>query len=608
MKTKKSSICVIAALIVCICAGCKTPIDFPQGAYPNGELLVAGEFLETIMEEPGVVIIDARSSGYETAHIPGAVSVQWGEYVDENKRLLSASAIAAKLGAAGLTRDATFVVYDDTLASWGAAGRIFWMLEYLGCTDVHILNGGWDLWVLEERQTESTPNTLPPATFIPSLREQVLSTADSISSRLGNSDFAVIDSRTDEEYNGWQLYGEARGGHITGAVQIPYKWFYASDNGTVLGYEDLLALFTSRGITSDQEVTSYCTAGIRSGFVYFALRLLGYQNCSNYANSMFEWAADASLPMEKMENHQALVYPAWVDKLINDENPPTYPGNGYVVLYPSYEPRYSENRSDYAGTVYEEGHIPGAVFTDIYLLENGPNSEYADGYAYPEEGNIKPIAELQEHLGSLGISKDMTVVVYADDDISMMTAGRAAWALLLAGVNDVRVLNGNYDAWVEYGGEIETAPNTPVPVSFGDSTGNPRYLAATDDLLAVVNGTNQDAVIVDDRSWEEYIGQSNSYYQYFNELGRIKTAIWVGDWWELTREDFESLKTYTEVEQDWIDSGLSSDKKSYFYCGGGWRSGLYTFYAYLMGWEAANYDGGWFEWTHYDNPRETGTP
>ncbi len=230
------------------------------------------------------------------------------------------------------------------------------------------------------------------------------------------------------------------------------------------------------------EVTTYGSSGGGSGFVYFMLRLMGYTNCSNYANSIKEWAADASQPMKKMQNYQALVYPDWVNKLINGENPPTYSGNGYVILYPSYEPRYSDNRTDYAGTSYETGHIPGAVFVDVYSLENGPNSEYGDGYEFPEEGNIQPIADLQQFLGNLGISKDMTVVVYANDDISMMTAGRAAWALLLAGVDDVRILNGSYAAWVDYGGSIETTPNTPSPVAFGADAGNPQYLATKNDV------------------------------------------------------------------------------------------------------------------------------
>ena len=188
----------------------------------------------------------------------------------------------------------------------------------------------------------------------------------------------------------------------------------------------------------------------------------------------------------------------------------------------------------------------------------------------------------------------------------MMTAGRTAWALLLAGVEDVRILNGNYAAWVAYGGEIETTPNTLIPVDFGSGGGKRRYLAVTADLHDVIDGTKTDAVIVDDREWAEFVGSSNSYYHYFNEFGRIPTAQWIGDWVELVSGDSQYLRIYTEVEKSWLASGFTKDKTMMFYCGTGWRSGLYTFYAYLMGWPAANYDGSWFEWSYYGNPRETG--
>jgi thiosulfate/3-mercaptopyruvate sulfurtransferase len=194
-------------------------------------------------------------------------------------------------------------------------------------------------------------------------------------------------------------------------------------------------------------------------------------------------------------------------------------------------------------------------------------------------------------------------------------------------VDDVRILNGNYDAWVAYGGDIETTPNTPTPVDFGGGAGNPQYLADTGDVYAVIDGANSDAVIVDDREWAEFVGSSNSYYHYFSEYGRVPTAQWIGDWVELvgTSEylqensadlmaaegdavsiDSQYLKPYTEVEHHWTASGFTKDKTMIFYCGTGWRSAQYTFYAYLMGWPAANYDGGWFEWSFYDNPRETG--
>jgi thiosulfate/3-mercaptopyruvate sulfurtransferase len=341
-------------------------------ADPFISLLISGDELEAKLGIAGLLVIDARSAGYEAGHIPGAISLKWSDYVNEDKSLKTTAALEEQLGEAGLSRDKVFVIYDDTTASWGAAGRVFWMLEYLGCGKVHVLNGGWDKWSADGRASETEMNTLREARFTANVQDDVLMTKGRLAGRLGDDDFAVIDSRTDEEFNGWTLYGEARGGHIPGAVQLPYAGFFKEDK-SILDYDDLKELFDSHGITSDKEVTAYCTVGIRSGFVYFLLRTLGYPRVSNYAGSIAEWSADRSLPMEKMENYQALVYPEWVDKLIKGENPPTYPGNGYVILYTSYEPRYSENRTDYVGTVYETGHIPGAIFMDTYSVENGPN-------------------------------------------------------------------------------------------------------------------------------------------------------------------------------------------------------------------------------------------
>lgn len=583
--------------------------------FPNADLLASAEDL-LATDSGNRVIIDSRSAdAYAAGHIPGAINMDWKTFTlwndpPEKATLKPVADLETQLGALGLTRTSHIVIYDDTLTSWGSAGRLFWMFEYLGCINVQILNGGWDKWTADGLQTETTVNTRDAAVFTAdrTLFPDIDADKAHIQSRLGDEDFTVVDTRTDEEYIGWTLYGEARGGHISGAVQLPYADYYNPDK-SILSYADLKALLDSHGITTDKEVVAYCTAGIRSGFFYFLGRLMGYSHIANYDGSMWDWsAADATTyPMEKLDKYQALVYPAWLDSLIKEKNPATYPGNGYVILFTSWAARYSDNRSDYVGTPYETGHIPGAIFMDTYAIENGPNSEYGDGYQSPEEGNVKPISELQAMFGNMGISKDKTVIVYADDDISMMTAGRVAWSLLLAGVEDVRILNGSYDAWLAYGGSVETTPNTLAPVDFGGSTGNEDLLATMDDMSAVIDGTNTDAIIVDDRDWSEFVGDSNSYYPYFHELGRIPTAQWIGDWVDIVRPDSQSLKIYSEVENNWNNSGFASDKSMYFYCGTGWRSGLYTFYAYVMGRPAANYDGGWFEWSSVQsNGRETG--
>ena len=599
-------------------------VSFGVGDYPNANLLVSGGALEAaISESAEFVLIDARSGTlpdtndatygqhpYIQGHIPGAIGLS---HEDFGMPLNSVSQLENILTGKGISRDMTIIIYDDTTASWGAAGRLFWMFEYLGCEDVHILHGGWDLWVADGRATETIVNTLPAAeAFVAQINTDILATKEHVRDRLDDSDFVLIDSRTDEEFNGWTLYGEARGGHISGTAQISYKHFFY-DNKTVLMYEDLIELFEDRGITSDKEVVSYCTAGVRSGFAYFALRLLGYTNCSNYDGSIYEWAVASvadpdTYPMDQMANYQVLVYAQWVKDLIDDKNPPTYPGNGYVILYPDWYARYYEDRTDYVGTPYEDGHIHGAIFVDIYSLENGPSSQYGDQYEHPYDSNIKPIPELQEFLGKMGITKDTTVVVYGDADQGMSTAARTAWALLIAGVDDVRLLNGGYEAWLEIGGEVDTLPHPWVPASFGIDEGNPQYLASMDDVREVVDGTVTGVDIVDDRRWNEYIGAENKYV-FMDTLGRIATAKWIGNSSKLVRSDGLSLETYTEVLSNWKEEGFTSDRKMYFYCGTGWRSGLYTFYAYAMDWPAANFDGGWYEWSWYpENPIETGIP
>jgi molybdopterin synthase sulfurtransferase len=134
-------------------------------------------------------------------------------------------------------------------------------------------------------------------------------------------------------------------------------------------------------------------------------------------------------------------------------------------------------------------------------------------------------------------------------------------------------------------------------------------MATTKDLLDIVSGTNASSIIVDDRAWDEYTGATNSYYWWFDEKGRIPTAKWIGDWTDISSSDAQSFMPFAEAKYKWTQSGFSPDKKMNFYCGGGARSAMYTFYAYMMGWPAANYEGGWYLWsTDHNNARETGIP
>ena len=603
---------VMAAVIVSGCGDSsshtKNPAVAPSDVltgdtslFPNAGLLAtAGELLSRGAVNTDAVIIDTRSAeAYAGGHIPGAINLQWGTFSIWDGSATDGSLppladLEAALGAAGLTRDADIVLYDDTTASWGSAGRFFWMLEYLGNTHVRILNGGWDKWIADGLPTETTVNTLPVTEFDASVNAGSLAEKEDIVAKLDNADFILVDTRTDEEFIGWQLYNEARGGHITGAVHLPYEWLYNSDK-SILSYADLKSLFDERGITADKEVVGYCTAGIRSGFLYFLGRLMGFPRVANYDASIWDWAAadETVYPMERMENYQALVYPGWVDALIKGQNPPTYPGNGYVII------EAMSNRGGDNTTSYDAGHIPHAIYLNIYALE--PNYPVYP-YSHPSDGNIMPDAELQAFIENMGISTETTVVISGS---SLTTAARPAWALMYAGVKDVRILNGGYKAWLAAGYEIETKPNMPSPVAFGAIAPiHSEYLANTEEVAEF--NTGPAAVLADIRRWEEFTGAPGSNtYLHFDDEGRIPGATWGYNNDAYSDED-GTLRT--EMENMWKDLGITRDKKVIFYCGTGWRSSLAFFFAYLQGFQdIKNYDSGFFGWSWDDNnPIEMG--
>lgn len=586
-------------------SGSTSALQASSTEYPNASLLVSPASVQSSAGSGGLIIVDARSTGYETAHVPGAIKLAYGDFFTPKVGLKPVADLEALLGAKGVSRDATIVVYDDTTNSWGAAGRMFWMLEYLGATNVHIMDGGWDKWVADGRPSQSGTVTLPEAVFTANVQSGATIASSRLSYRLYDSDFAVIDSRTDEEFQGWQLYGEARGGHIPKAVHIPYAWFFNSDK-TTLGHAELKQLLESRGITPDKEVTAYCTAGIRSGHVYFLLRLMGYPRCSNYDASIWDWAEQSDLPMEKAPRFNTVVYPAWVKSLIDYHKPgsttaapPEYPydrSHNYLI-FATHWGSIDDMRQGWADNSYLLGHIPGAIHSNSDVYENG----YPRWFLLPDD-------QLKAAAGTMGITPDTTVVVYSN---SFIFSARLWFILKYLGVSDVRIMNGGYQAWADAGYAGETVINDPVPTTYA-GTVHPEYLATTDYVAARYAGST--AWVTDVRTGSEFAGMISGY-GYLAAKGRVPNAIWAYDADDSSsayRDADGTLRSYTEVRDLWKSVGITStgasnlfDREVIFYCGGGYRSSLTFLYAYLMGYDnVRNYSDGWEGWstTYTEDP------
>jgi len=113
--------------------------------------------------------------------------------------------------------------------------------------------------------------------------------------------------RSPEEYRGERLHmpgypneGALRGGHIPGAVNIP--WSRAvNEDGTFKPAEELRRIYMEETrLHPEDDVIVYCRIGERSSHTWFVLKyLLGFQKVRNYDGSWTEWGNLVRVPIER---------------------------------------------------------------------------------------------------------------------------------------------------------------------------------------------------------------------------------------------------------------------------------------------------------------------
>jgi 3-mercaptopyruvate sulfurtransferase SseA len=401
--------------------------------------------------------------------------------------------------------------------------------------------------------------------------------------QLDNPELILVDIRPSAAYNGWKLKDEMRVGHIHGAVSFPLSWIKKLSN------QELELLLASKGINSKNTIVIY---GYKSDSCAEMANILwkhGIRKVFIYEAGVQEWSADPGLPMDHLANYEKLVHPEWVENLISSKIPENSSNSDYKLFEVSFE-GFEE---------YKASHIPGAYHFDLALIECAPT------------WNICSNDELLKNLLVQGITSTSMIVLYGRN---IMAVTRAANALMYAGVDDVRLLDGGFDAWLMTGHKVETRVHQPIPAEdFGRGIpGHPEYIIDIDTTKALLSDAQ--GVLVSVRSWDEYIGKTSGY-DYIQPKGHIAGAVWGHSGsdphhMEDYRNPDSTMRSYREIESFWQKAGITPAKKVAFYCGSGWRASETFFYAYLMGWQnIAVYDGGWLEWSQdANNPIAHGTP
>jgi thiosulfate/3-mercaptopyruvate sulfurtransferase len=240
--------------------------------------------------------------------------------------------------------------------------------------------------------------------------------------------------------------------------------------------------------------------------------------------------------------------------------------------------------SDEDVLLYETGHIPGAVKVDWHTELNDPVvRDYLTGEQF---------AAL---LGSKGIARDSTVVIYGDKN--NWWAAYALWVFTLFGHEDVRLLDGGRDLWIAQGRPLTTDPTEVTPVEYPVVERDDSAIRAfKDDVLAHLGKP-----LIDVRSPEEYSGERTTMPAYPEEGalrgGHIPSAASVP--WARAAAADGTFKTRAELDAIYRgEAGLAEGDEVIAYCRIGERSSHTWFVlTHLLGFEhVRNYDGSWTEW------------
>jgi thiosulfate/3-mercaptopyruvate sulfurtransferase len=226
---------------------------------------------------------------------------------------------------------------------------------------------------------------------------------------------------------------------------------------------------------------------------------------------------------------------------------------------------------------YLTGHLPGAVFADLDADLAAPAGE-GGRHPLPEPG------QLQRALRRWGVREGGRVVAY--DGADMAAAARAWWVLRWAGIEDVRVLDGGYRAWLRAG----QAPSDDIPGPFpGDAVVRPGALPVLDAAGAAMLA--REGVLLDARAAPRYRGDIEPVDPV---AGHIPGAVNVPAAKNLG-EDGRFLPV-DQLRDRFAAVGADGSRPVGAYCGSGVVAAQELLALALVGVPAALYPGSWSEW------------
>lgn len=280
----------------------------------------------------------------------------------------------------------------------------------------------------------------------------------------------------------------------------------------------------------------------------------------------------------KKSDHQAyqpqldpLVSTEWLKDNLNDPN--------LVILDSTITVKMDDKggfKSVSGQPIYEQGHIPNAVYADL-LNELSDKTSSLD-FVMPT------IEQFANAMGKLGVGKNSRVIIYSAD--RQVWSARLWWMMRWAGFDNAAILDGGLNAWKEIGGAVVTEKPTIVAKQFPIAL-RKRVVADKAEVLSSIG--NKSTNIIDSLSPGHYQGK----FAMYSRSGHISSAI------NLPSSDLvDASGKYMSLDELELKYDLDKNKRTITYCGGGVAASSVAFNLFRMGHkDVAVYMGSLQEWT-----------
>lgn len=229
---------------------------------------------------------------------------------------------------------------------------------------------------------------------------------------------------------------------------------------------------------------------------------------------------------------------------------------------------------------YAAGHVSGAV--------NIPTEDIVINV--PVKNMLTSKKKIEKVMGGNGISNDTLVLAY---DANKMGGSRLLWTLFMYGHQNVKVIDGGFDAIQKSGIGLTTDVPSPEPVLFTAGEPSANWLASMEDVRNQAENPDPNTVLLDVRTLEEYA-----------EAGKVPTSVMIP--YETNFFTDGTFKTTQITRINYLEEKIFPENEIIVYCQTSMRATPVFVQLYEAGYRNIRiYDGAYLEWSsNSDNPVE----